>query len=99
MVNENSTQITFRKIEERLTRIEQQLNQLQKTVSSHLGSQLGANTSNVPHPQISAIPRGSYAVTNGNLDRTFDADSTSTAELADIIYTIIQDLKAIHILG
>jgi len=34
-----------------------------------------------------------YTVTNLNTDRTFDADSTSTAELADVLGTLITDLQ------
>lgn len=34
-----------------------------------------------------------YTVTNVTADRTLDADSTSTAELADVLGTLIQDLR------
>jgi len=34
-----------------------------------------------------------YTVTNGTEDRTYDADASSTAELADVIYTILLDLS------
>jgi len=39
-----------------------------------------------------------YTVTNGTTDRTFDADSTSTAELADILATLIADLQSLGVL-
>ena len=39
-----------------------------------------------------------YTVTNGTTDRTFDADSTSTAELADILATLIADLTTLGVL-
>lgn len=45
----------------------------------------GANP-RVPHYP----PR--YAVMNANMDRTFDANSTSTKELADVLATLIEDL-------
>ena len=34
-----------------------------------------------------------YTLTNVTEDRTLDADSTSTAELADVLSTVINDLK------
>lgn len=34
-----------------------------------------------------------YSISNGSVDRTYDASSTSANELADILYTLIQDLK------
>ena len=34
-----------------------------------------------------------YTVTNGTTDRTFDANSTTLDELADVLYTLITDLK------
>lgn len=40
-----------------------------------------------------------YTVTNGTTDRTYDADSTSTAELADILATLLADLKTLGIVG
>lgn len=33
-----------------------------------------------------------YTVTNLNTDRSYDADSTSVAELADVLGTLIDDL-------
>lgn len=40
-----------------------------------------------------------YTVTNVNTDRTFDADSTSVAELADILGTLIEtDLTGAQVL-
>ncbi len=40
-----------------------------------------------------------YTPTNVNTDRAFDADSTSTEELADVIGTIIADLQAKNVFG
>ena len=34
-----------------------------------------------------------FTITNLNEDRALDCDSTSTAELADLIGTVLQDLK------
>jgi hypothetical protein len=34
-----------------------------------------------------------YTVTNAITDRSFDADNTTVAELADVVATIIDDLK------
>jgi hypothetical protein len=39
-----------------------------------------------------------YTVTNGLTDRAYDADSTSTEELADVLATIIADLKTLGLL-
>lgn len=36
---------------------------------------------------------GAYTVTNVTTDRTFDANSTSTDELADVLGTLIDDLQ------
>ena len=38
------------------------------------------------------ITSPAYTVTNHNIDRALDADSTTTGELADIIGTLIKDL-------
>ena len=35
-----------------------------------------------------------YTPTNVTTDRAFDADATSTAELADVLGTLVADLKA-----
>jgi hypothetical protein len=46
-----------------------------------------------------AFPAGSaYTASNGTTDRTFDANSTSIDELADVIATLIADLKAAGVL-
>lgn len=39
-----------------------------------------------------------YTITNLTNDRTFDADATSTAELADVLGTLINDLKSYGLL-
>ena len=40
-----------------------------------------------------------YTVTNVTADRAFDADSTSTAELADVLGTLITDLRDRGVIG
>lgn len=40
-----------------------------------------------------------YTPTNVTTDRSFDADSTSTAELADVLGTLIADLQSAGILS
>jgi len=39
-----------------------------------------------------------YTVTNGTTDRTYDADATGTAELADVLSTLISDLQGAQVL-
>tara|TARA_R100001163_G_scaffold65749_2_gene64469 strand:- start:771 stop:1019 length:249 start_codon:yes stop_codon:yes gene_type:complete len=40
-----------------------------------------------------------YTVTNVTTDRALDADSTSTAELADVLGTLITDLRERGVIG
>ena len=40
-----------------------------------------------------------YTVTNVTTDRTFDADSTTTAALADVLGTLLTDLRERGIIG
>jgi hypothetical protein len=40
-----------------------------------------------------------YTVTNDITDRTYDADATSTAELADVLGTLIADLQTLGLIG
>ena len=72
---------------------------LEKFVGQHRGHQFGAQTPNMPHPQLSAISRGAYVVTNGVTDRAYDANTVVVAELADVVYTLIADLQTIQVLG
>lgn len=39
-----------------------------------------------------------YTVTNGTTDRSYDADTVVVAELADVVFTLIEDLKSFGIL-
>lgn len=83
----------------RIRKLETALDDIQKQIKRHIGYQPGAQSANNPHPQLSAISRGSYSVTNGTTDRAYDANTVAIAELADIVYTMIVDLQTIGILG
>ena len=39
-------------------------------------------------------PAETYTVSNATEDRTYDANSTTEAELADVLGTLINDLRA-----
>ena len=91
MVNEN--------IDQELYRLRERIDALEKFIGQHQGHQFGAQTPNMPHPQLSAISRGAYTITNGTTDRVYNADTVAVAELADIVYTLIVDLQTIQILG
>lgn len=45
------------------------------------------------------VQSSAYTVTNGTTDRTYDADATTVNELADVVATLIADLKATGIIG
>lgn len=49
-------------------------------------------------PAVGA-PSPAYTVTNGTTDRTYDANSTTVNELADVLGTVISDLQGKNILG
>jgi hypothetical protein len=55
----------------------------------------GGRDESPPPPIPKLSPK--YTVTNGTLDRTYDANATTTAELADVLYTLITDLKALRV--
>ena len=38
-------------------------------------------------------PVSTYTITNGVTDRSYNADSTTVGELADVLYTLIVDLQ------
>lgn len=40
-----------------------------------------------------------WTTSNVTTDRTLDADSTTTAELADVLCTLIEDLKTVGVLS
>lgn len=43
--------------------------------------------------ELALVNPPAYTISNLTIDRTFDADSTSTAELADVLGTLIADLQ------
>lgn len=45
------------------------------------------------HPQYALAGTSVYTVTNTTTDRTFNANSYTTDELADVLGTLIADLK------
>lgn len=94
----DDTSRNFDLLSRRLLAIEQRIDDLDKRLKTHLGTQTGANTANMPHPTMSAFSRGKYTITNGTVDRTYNADTVLVAELADIVYTLISDLQAVRIL-
>jgi hypothetical protein len=51
----------------------------------------------VDFPRIPASP-ATYTPTNVTTDRSYDADSTTTAELADVLGTLIADLQSIGLI-
>ena len=63
---------------------------------NHIGRTSGVPNIRRPHPNMHI--NSVYTITNGTTDRTYDADASSTAELADVLYTLIQDLKTLGIL-
>lgn len=61
---------------------------------------LNHDGSNVGFYGIAPVARSAgWTITNDSADRAFDADSTSVAELADIVATLITDLAATGIIG
>ena len=88
-----------RDIDREIYDLKERVDALEKFVKQHIGYQQGAHSPNTPHPQLSAISRGAYTVTNGTADRTYDADTVVVAELADIVYTLIGDLQTIKVVG
>lgn len=48
---------------------------------------------------VSVAPTGTYTPTNVTPDRSFDADTVLIAELADVVGTLIADLKVQKIIG
>jgi hypothetical protein len=67
------------------------------TFSGLTASQLVAT--NASKALVSVAPASAYTPTNVSEDRAFNADSTSTAELADVLGTLIADLQSKGILA
>lgn len=60
---------------------------------------LGSSTSTLGfYGQTPAARPSAYTVTNSSTDRAFDADATSIDEIADVLGTLITDLKALGLL-
>jgi hypothetical protein len=60
---------------------------------------IGSSTSTIGfYGQTPAARPSAYTVTNGTTDRSFDADATSLDEIADVLGTLINDLKTIGLL-
>jgi len=43
--------------------------------------------------QLQPLTPSAYTVTNGSVDRTYNANTVAVAELADIVYCILLDLE------
>lgn len=91
--------MTSRNIDREIFELKQRIEQLEKFIGQHIGYQQAAHSANTPHPQLSAVSRGTYTITNGTVDRTYNADTVVVAELADIVYTMWLDLNSIKVLG
>ena len=85
------------KLAARSEELDRKITLVHNLIIGHQGIQLGLPTQNLPHPNMHIAV--TYTITNGTTDRTYDADATSTAELADILYTLIQDLKLLGLIG
>lgn len=61
---------------------------------------IGRSGGNIGFYGVTAVAQSSaYTPTNVTTDRTYDANSTTVAELADVLGTVIADLQATGILG
>ena len=83
---------TLADIMAKLQLIEQRLN-------AHLGYNSSASQPGTPHPDLSAVSRGAYVITNGSADRAMDASTALVGEVANVLYTVISDLQVIKVLG
>lgn len=90
----------FSRIKNQLRDIQYRLQRLELDFAIHRGNTgVGFNSPNLPHPNISSIRQGVYTITNQTNDRTYDADASSVAELADVLSQVIADLQRLGILG
>ncbi len=48
---------------------------------------------------LARIIQSGYTTSNVTTTRTIDADATSTAEIADVLCTLIEDMKSRGVLG
>ena len=74
--------------------LERQFRLLQNSISS-----LEGDTPTTTPPYVPPVPTGSYSVTVTTPDRTFDASATTLNELANVLATLINDLKTRGELG
>ena len=74
------------------------LEYIERQLQTHMGTQQGVPTAQQPHPNM-GVRSGVYTVSNLTTDRTYDANSTTTDELADVLGTLITDLKVNGILA
>ena len=76
--------------------LKEDITHLEILLQNHIGRTSGIPNIRRPHPNMHI--NSTYTITNGTIDRTYDADASSTNELADVLYTLIQDLKTLGIL-
>lgn len=88
MVNQVSPEELIRRVKS----LENELDQIKRQLREHIGFQYGANTANVPHPQMVNL-LNEYTIDNLTNDRTYDANTVAVAELADIVGTLLLDLN------
>lgn len=77
--------------------IEDRLDRIERLLQAHVGPQTAIGTTTLPHGNMHADVI--YTIANGTIDRTYDANATTVDELADILYTLIQDLKLLGLVG
>ena len=79
-----------------LEQLDTEVAALHRLLHTHLGG-VGVSTPQRPHPNMRIDV--TYTITNGSTDRTYDANATTVDELADILSTLITDLKQIGLVG
>ncbi len=79
-----------------IEQLEAEIVSLHKLFHEHIGA-TGMSTPQRPHNNLRVDV--TYTISNGSTDRTYDANATTTDELADILYTLIQDLKQLGLVG
>ena len=60
---------------------------------THTGSKVGF------YNVTPTVQSAAYTPTNVSVDRSYDADATTTAELADVLGTLVADLQLTGIIG
>ena len=77
--------------------LEQRIKTIENIKFTHIGIPQGVQLFTLPHPNMHVAV--TYTITNGTTDRTYNANATSVDELADILYTLIQDLKLLGLVS